>query len=175
MSVTTQVAKETVRFVVNGDAYELEVHANSRLVDTLRDQLGLTGTKEGCGIGVCGACTVLMNGKMVSACLTLTVMADGTELRTIEGLAHGDDLDVVQRAFVEHGGYQCGICTPGQVVAARALLDEIASPTVDQVKEWMAGNLCRCTGYYKIIESILAAAAATAPQSAAKLVPGNGR
>lgn len=149
--------KEEIRLTINGEAYELDVRPNRLLLDALRYDLGLTGTKEGCGIGVCGACTVLLNGRMVSSCLMLAIMADGADVTTIEGLARDGDLDPIQRAFIDYGGFQCGICTPGQIVAARALLDEIPHPTEDQVKEWMMGNLCRCTGYYKIVESILAA------------------
>ena len=133
--------------------------ADKSLLSLLRDDLGLTGTKEGCGIGVCGACTVIVNGEMVSSCIQLAALVDGAQVRTIEGLAQGG-LDPVQQAFVEHGGMQCGACTPGQIMAARALLDQTPHPTEDQVKEWMTGNLCRCTGYYKIVKSILAAAAA---------------
>lgn len=150
--------KRTVRLTVNSESYEVDVNPNRRLIDTLRDDLGLTGTKEGCGIGVCGACTVLLDGRMISACLCLTVMADGCEILTIEGLTKGDELDPVQEAFIEHGGFQCGICTPGQIVAARALLDEIPSPSDAEIKEWMIGTLCRYTGYYKILDSIRAAA-----------------
>lgn len=146
--------KEEIRLTINGEAYELDVRPNRLLLDALRYDLGLTGTKEGCGIGVCGACTVLLNGRMVSSCLMLAIMADGADVTTIEGLARDGDLDPIQRAFIEYGGFQCGICTPGQIVAARALLDEIPHPTEDQVKEWMMGNLCRCTGYYGIIAAI---------------------
>jgi aerobic-type carbon monoxide dehydrogenase small subunit (CoxS/CutS family) len=135
--------------------------ADKSLLSVLRDDLGLTGTKEGCGIGVCGACTVIVNGEMVSSCIQLAALVDGAVVRTIEGLAEGPEgLDPVQKAFVEYGGMQCGACTPGQIMAARALLDQTPHPTEEQVKEWMTGNLCRCTGYYKIVESILAAAAA---------------
>jgi aerobic carbon-monoxide dehydrogenase small subunit len=152
------VAKQVIRLTVNGEPYDLDVRPNRLLLDALREDLGLTGSKEGCGIGVCGACTVLVDGKMVSSCLMLAIQADGAEVTTIEGLAKDGELDPLQRAFIEYGGFQCGICTPGQIMAARALLDEIPHPTEDQVKEWMMGNLCRCTGYYKIIESIMAAA-----------------
>ncbi|HYU19069.1 MAG TPA: (2Fe-2S)-binding protein [Chloroflexota bacterium] len=151
-------ATQSIRLTINGQQHELDVPPNRLLLDSLRYDLGLTGSKEGCGIGVCGACTVLVNGKMVSSCLMLAVMANGTDVLTIEGLAKGDELDPIQRAFIEYGGFQCGICTPGQIMAARALLNEVTRPTEEQVKEWMMGNLCRCTGYYKIIESILAAA-----------------
>ncbi len=148
----------TIRVTVNGHRQERTVAPSRRLVDWLRDDLGLTGTKEGCSVGVCGACTVLLDGKMISSCLALAVFADGGEVTTVEGLAADARLHPVQQAFVEHGGLQCGICTPGQVVAAKALLDEIPHPTDAEIAEWMLGNLCRCTGYYKIIESIRRAA-----------------
>ncbi|HEY7486813.1 MAG TPA: (2Fe-2S)-binding protein [Streptosporangiaceae bacterium] len=148
----------TIRLSVNGREHEVKVAPGRLLLDCLRYDLGLTGTKEGCGVGVCGACTVLVDGKMTTSCLTLAAMVDGAEIVTIEGVADGDELDALQRGFVEHGGFQCGICTPGQILAARALLEETPHPTPEQVKSWMTGNLCRCTGYYKIVESILAAA-----------------
>lgn len=148
----------TVRLTVNGEEHELEVSPGRLLLDSLRYDLGLTGTKEGCGSGACGACTVLIDGDMVSSCLLLTVMADGREIVTIEGVGTGEDLDPVQRAFIDYGGFQCGICTPGQIIAARALLDRTPDPSAAQVTEWMTGNLCRCTGYYKIVEAVLAAA-----------------
>jgi carbon-monoxide dehydrogenase small subunit len=141
-----------------GQRHEAEIPNQRMLSDFLRYDLGLTGTKEACSIGVCGVCTVLLDGKPVSACLTLAVMTDGHEVTTIEGIAKDGQLDPVQEAFIEHGGFQCGICTPGQIISARALLDEIPSPTEQQVREWMMGNLCRCTGYYGIIRSIMAAA-----------------
>ena len=148
--------RRTVEFTVNGDAYRFELEPNRRLIDVLRDDIGLTGTKEGCSIGVCGACTVQVDGDMISSCLMLAVNANGREITTIEGLAEGDRLHPLQRAFIEYGGFQCGICTPGQIIAATALLAEQPRPTAEQVRAWMAGNLCRCTGYYKIIESIMA-------------------
>ncbi len=147
---------------VNGKEHRVDVPSRRLLIDCLRYDLGLTGTKEGCSVGVCGACTVLMDGKPISACLALALFADGKELVTVEGLAREDRLDRVQQSFIDYGGFQCGICTPGMVVAAKALLDENPDPTVDEIKEWMMGNLCRCTGYYKIIESIQGAAAAEA-------------
>ena len=152
-------AKRAISLTINGEPTELLVPTHRTLLDVLRNDLALTGTKEGCGIGVCGACTVLVDGKMVSSCLMLAVLADGAEVTTIEGLAHDGELDRLQRTFVEHGGYQCGICTPGQIVAARALLNQHPDPSEAAIKEWMMGNLCRCTGYYKIVESIRAAAA----------------
>src|SRR5690242_13100205 len=148
-----------LKFELNGAAREVSVPANRRLIDLLRDDLGLTGTKEGCSVGVCGACSVLIDGQVLSACLLPALFADGTRVTTIEGLAPDEQhLTPLQDAFIRHGGFQCGICTPGQIIAATALLQEIPHPTVDQIKEWMMGNLCRCTGYYKIVESIQAAA-----------------
>lgn len=149
---------QPLTLTVNGVQHHLEVPPERLLVDLLRYDLGLTGTKEGCGIGVCGVCTVLQDGKMVSACLQLAHLAAGSEITTIEGVATGDKLHPLQRAFIEYGGFQCGICTPGQIIAAKSLLDAVPSPTEEQVREWMTGNLCRCTGYFKIMESILAAA-----------------
>ncbi len=146
--------KKKIRMRVNGKKVEVEVPTNRLLVDFLRYDLRLTGTKEGCSVGVCGACTVLMDGEMVSSCIALAVFADGHEIMTVEGLAKNEELHPVQKSFIQYGGFQCGICTPGQVVAAKALLDEIPKPSEEQIKEWMMGNLCRCTGYYKIIESI---------------------
>ena len=146
--------KRKIRMRVNGKKVEVEVPTNRLLIDCLRYDLGLTGTKEGCSVGVCGACTVLMDGEMISSCLALAVFADGRQITTVEGLAKNGELHPVQKSFIKYGGFQCGICTPGQVVAAKALLDEIPKPSEEQVKEWMMGNLCRCTGYYKIIESI---------------------
>ena len=138
--------------------------AETTLLAVLRDDLGLTGAKEGCGIGVCGACTVIVDGEMVSSCIQLAVLADGAEVRTIEGLAQNGTLDPVQRAFIEHNGLQCGACTPGQIMAARALLDENPAPSEEEVIEWMTGNLCRCTGYGQILKSVLAAAMSTRDQ-----------
>ena len=146
--------KKKIRMRLNGKKVEVEIPTNRLLIDCLRYDLGLTGTKEGCSVGVCGACTVLMDGEMVSSCLALAVFADGHEITTVEGLAKNGALHPVQKSFIQYGGFQCGICTPGQVVAAKALLDEIPKPSEEQIKECMMGNLCRCTGYYKIIESI---------------------
>lgn len=146
--------EKKIRMRVNGKKVEVKIPTNRLLIDCLRYDLGLTGTKEGCSVGVCGACTVLMDGEMVSSCLALAVFADGREITTVEGLAKNGELHPVQKSFIQYGGFQCGICTPGQVVAAKALLDEVSKPSEEQIKEWMMGNLCRCTGYYKIIESI---------------------
>jgi carbon-monoxide dehydrogenase small subunit len=148
-----------VRCTVNGTARELRIPVHLRLIDLLRDELGLTGTKEGCSVGVCGACSVLVDGTLLSACLMPAVFVDGLHVTTIEGVAPDDQhLTAVQDAFIRHGGFQCGICTPGQIIAATALLAEHPRPSVEQIKDWMTGNLCRCTGYYRIVESIQAAA-----------------
>jgi carbon-monoxide dehydrogenase small subunit len=147
-----------IRLTVNGQTHDLDVPSYRTLLDCLRYDLGLTGSKEGCGVGVCGACTVLLDGKMISSCIALAVFADGREVTTVEGLAQDERLHSVQQAFMDAGGFQCGICTPGQVVAAKALLDANPDPSEAEIKEWMLGNLCRCTGYYKIVESIRAAA-----------------
>ena len=147
-----------IRLRVNGAPHELEVPAYRTLLDCLRNDLGLTGSKEGCGVGVCGACTVMLDGRTISSCIALAVFADGREVTTVEGLADDGCLHPVQQAFMDAGGFQCGICTPGQIVAAKALLDAIPDPSDAEIKEWMLGNLCRCTGYYKIVESIRAAA-----------------
>ena len=149
-----------IRLQVNGTAREVEVPTYRTLLDCLRNDLGLTGSKEGCGIGVCGACTVLLDGQIISSCIALAVFADGREVTTVEGLAEDERLHPVQQAFMDLGGFQCGICTPGQVVAAKALLDSTPNPSETEIREWMLGNLCRCTGYYKIVESIQAAAQA---------------
>ena len=157
------MSEHVLRFEVNGQPQEVTVQAHHLLIDLLRERLGLSGTKEACSIGVCGACSVLVDGRVVSACLMPAVMVDGARIQTIEGLAGPDgSLSPLQDAFIRHGGFQCGICTPGQLIAATALLAEEPHPTTEQIKEWMMGNLCRCTGYYKIIESIEAAAEATA-------------
>ncbi len=128
----------------------------SRLLDALRTSLHLTGTKEGCGEGECGACGVTIDGRLVNSCLVPLLHAEGTSIGTIEGIASDDQLDAVQQAFLQHGGAQCGICTPGMVLAARALLDRVAEPTLDDVRHALAGNLCRCTGYMRIFEAVLA-------------------
>jgi len=150
----------TVTLTLNGKRVAREVLDNRLLVDFLREDLRLTGTKESCGVGVCGACTVLLDGNPISSCLTLAVHVDGRDVTTIEGIAEGDSLHPLQEAFLAHGGFQCGICTPGQILSAKALLDANPHPTRAEIQHWMMGNLCRCTGYYKIIESIAAAAGA---------------
>ena len=155
------MARHEVRFVLNGERVDVAVEASWTMVDVLRRELGLTGTKLGCGVGVCGVCSVLVDGLLVSGCLVPAVHLDGAEVVTIEGVSGPDDvLTPVQRAFVEHGGFQCGICTPGQIVAATALLAENPSPTEEEIVAWMTGNLCRCTGYYGIVRAVAAASAA---------------
>ena len=153
------MSEHSLQLTINGQSHQVTVAANRLLVHVLRDDLGLTGTKEGCSVGVCGACSVLVDGVLVSACLLPAILADGAAITTIEGLAPDEEhLSPLQDAFIRHGGFQCGICTPGQLIAATALLAESPHPTSDQVKAWMMGNLCRCTGYYQIVDSILAAA-----------------
>jgi aerobic carbon-monoxide dehydrogenase small subunit len=148
--------KKQINLKVNGEEFEIEIEPNRLLLQVLRDNLGLTGTKEGCSIGVCGACSVIIDGRLVSSCLTLAAGCGGKNIETIEGLAQDGKLHPLQQAFIEYGGFQCGICTPGQIMAAKALLDENPNPSEDEVKEWMSGNLCRCTGYYKILEAVMA-------------------
>ena len=147
-----------ISLTVNGQQHNVSVPARRTLVDLLRYDMGLTGTKEACSVGVCGACTVMLDGRIVASCITLAVQADGADITTIEGVGTPESLSPVQQAFIDCGGFQCGICTPGQIVAATALLNENAKPSEDEIKEWLMGNLCRCTGYYQIIESIQAAA-----------------
>jgi carbon-monoxide dehydrogenase small subunit len=152
------VSEHHLRLTVNGQPHAVTAPANRLLLHLLRDDLGLTGTKEGCSVGVCGACSVLVDGVLVSACLLPAVFADRCAVTTVEGLAPDDEhLSPLQESFIRHGGFQCGICTPGQLIAATALLREQPQPTRAQVREWMMGNLCRCTGYYQIVDSILAA------------------
>ena len=144
---------------VNGQTHQATVPADRLLLDLLRDDLDLTGTKEGCGIGVCGLCSVIVDGRLLTACLLPAVFVDGSSADTVEGLADADGtLSPLQDAFIRHGGFQCGICTPGQLMAATALLSETPRPTDGEVRAWMMGNLCRCTGYYQIVDAVLAAA-----------------
>jgi carbon-monoxide dehydrogenase small subunit len=156
--MTSTPLKRTVHVTVNGKPYSAEVPTYRMLVDFIRYDLGLTGTKETCSVGVCGACTIMLDGKMASSCIILAVRVDGADILTIEGVADGDTLHPVQQAFIDNGGFQCGACTPGQIIASKALLEENPHPTEDEIKQWMMGNLCRCTGYYQIIDSIKAAA-----------------
>jgi aerobic carbon-monoxide dehydrogenase small subunit len=149
----------TLDFTVNGEQVTVPVHPLARLLDVLRDELHLTGTKEGCGEGECGACSILLDGMLVNSCLVPVLQASGSEIWTIEGIAAGGELHPLQQAFVAEGGAQCGICTPGMVMAARALLERIPNPTDEQIREGLAGNLCRCTGYMRIFEAVKRAAA----------------
>ena len=149
---------QTVKFTVNGEAQRLEVFPMARLLDVLREQLQLTGTKEGCGEGECGACTVIIDGQIVNSCLVPMAQVNGTEITTIEGVAStAIDLHAVQQAFIDHGGAQCGICTPGMVLAAVDLLKRNPEPSENDIRNGLAGNLCRCTGYMKIFESVVRA------------------
>jgi carbon-monoxide dehydrogenase small subunit len=149
--------KKEITLTVNKEIHRLSVEPHRRLLDLLRNDLGLTGTKEGCGEGDCGACTVVMDGKAVPSCLVLAVEADGSHITTIEGLADGGKLHPLQEAFVTHGAVQCGYCTPGMILSAKAYLETSRSPSREEVKKAMVGNLCRCTGYVKIIDAILSA------------------
>jgi aerobic carbon-monoxide dehydrogenase small subunit len=143
---------------VNGKAETVRVHPMERLLDVLRQELGLTGTKEGCGEGECGSCSILINGVLVNSCLVPVLQAAGTNLTTIEGLAQGPQLSALQAAFLECGGAQCGICTPGMILASCHLLDKKPNPTLDDVREGLSGNLCRCTGYMQIFDAVMEAA-----------------
>jgi carbon-monoxide dehydrogenase small subunit len=151
--------KKHVTATVNGDAAEFLTEAGTTLLDALRDQLGLTGAKEGCGSGDCGACSVMVDGRLVCACLMLAAEAEGRRIETIEGMAHGGTLHPLQQKFLEHAALQCGFCTPGLLVAAKALLDQNPDPSETEIRYWLAGNLCRCTGYDKIIRAVSDAAA----------------
>ena len=146
--------KEVIHITVNGEPHELLVEAGTTLLEVLREHLGLTGSKEGCGLGECGSCTVILDQKPMLSCLVLAVDAAGKEVLTIEGLARGTELHPIQQAFVEHGAIQCGYCTPGMVMTAKALLDENPHPTHEYTQKAISGNLCRCTGYTKILEAI---------------------
>ncbi len=145
------------RFTVNGHELNVDALPMTRLIDVLREQFRLTGTKEGCGEGECGACTVLIDGVPVNSCLIPVVQVSGCAITTVEGIANDDQLDPIQDTFIKHGAAQCGICTPGFIVAARALLDDNPNPSRRQVREALAGNLCRCTGYQKIVDAVIAA------------------
>ncbi len=148
-----------VSTTINGDPAEFICTPDETLLDVLRNRLGLTGAKDGCGTGDCGACSVTVNGRLVCSCLVLGAEAEGAEISTIEGMADGDTLHPLQRAFIEHAALQCGICTPGILVAAKALLEKNPDPTDEELRFWLAGNLCRCTGYDKIIRAVQVAAA----------------
>lgn len=150
--------KQSISLEVNGESYRLDVTPNRLLLDILRDNLGLTGARRGCEDSICGACTVLLNGRAVHACSILAVRAAGEKILTIEGLAENGKLHPLQEAFIQHGAIQCGYCTPGMILAAKALLSENPQPTEHEVRWSLTGNLCRCTGYVKIVEAVLAAA-----------------
>ena len=152
------MSKHHVTTTINGEPMEFLCEAQQTLLDVLRDELGLTGSKEGCGSGDCGACTVICDGNIVCSCLMLGVEAEGREITTIEGIARGDELHPVQQKFLEHAALQCGFCTPGLIVAAKALLDTTLDPTEEEARYWLAGNLCRCTGYDKILRAVMDAA-----------------
>lgn len=150
--------KQQIKLTVNRKDYELEVEPHRALLEVLREDLGLTGTKYGCGTGECGACTVLVDGKAVLSCLVLAMAMDGKRITTVEGLTEDGKLDPLQTAFIEYGAVQCGFCTPGILLTAKALLAENPAPTENDVRQYLKGNLCRCTGYAKIVEAVLAVA-----------------
>lgn len=151
------MSKQIVKFIANGRAYEIAIEPQMTLLEVIRDELDLTGTKCGCGVGECGACTVLVEGMPTLSCCTLAMSVKEKNITTIEGLADGANLHPVQKAFVKYGAVQCGYCTPGFILMTKALLDENPDPTEEEIKEALAGNLCRCTGYVKIVEAVLAA------------------
>ena len=153
------MSKHHVSTTINGEPTEFLCETQETMLDVLRNTLNLTGSKEGCGSGDCGACSVICDGKLVCSCLMLGVEAEGRTIVTVEGVAQGDELHPVQRKFLEHAALQCGFCTPGLIVASKALLDENPEPTEEEARYWLAGNLCRCTGYDKIIAAVLDAAA----------------
>lgn len=152
------MAKQLIQLTVNDEQHDVVIEPNETLVEVLRNNLELTGTKQGCGEGACGTCTVLLDGKPVRSCLTLAIEAQGKEIVTIEGLAVDGELHPVQQAFIEYGAIQCGFCTPGMILTAKAFLDENPDPTEEEVRRAISGVVCRCTGYAKIVEAILAAA-----------------
>jgi len=147
-----------VTTTINGDPVEYACETEDTLLDVLRDRLGMTGSKEGCGSGDCGACSVMLDGALVCSCLVLGVEAEGSQIETVEGIAHQDKLHVIQEKFLEHAALQCGICTPGLIVSTKALLEENPHPTEEEARYYLAGNLCRCTGYDKIIKAVMDAA-----------------
>jgi carbon-monoxide dehydrogenase small subunit len=150
--------KTAIELLINGDRYEVLVAPNHTLLEVLRDQLGLMGTKRGCDLGACGACTVLIDGEAYLSCIMLAMDGVGKEIQTIEGLGQSKDLHPLQKAFVEVGGIQCGFCTPGMIMTAQAILNETENPSEEMIKRKMAGNLCRCTGYKKIVTAVMSAA-----------------
>jgi len=154
MSKTVKMKKVKIKFNLNGKDTVLSVNPNRRLIDLLREDLNLTGTKEGCAIGECGACTVIIDGKTANSCLVLAAQINGCKITTIEGIASDGKLHPLQENFMKHGAIQCGFCTPGMVLSAYTLLEEVTNPSEDEIKEAIAGNLCRCTGYKQIIEAV---------------------
>ncbi len=152
------MAKQVVSVTINGEPYEVFIDSRTTLLQLLREHLGLTGTKEGCSEGECGACSVVLNGRLVDSCLIFGTEAHGAQVQTIEGLASNGELHPVQKAFIECGGVQCGFCTPGMIMAGKTLLENIPNPNEDQIRQALGGNLCRCTGYAKIIDAVQAAA-----------------
>jgi carbon-monoxide dehydrogenase small subunit len=161
------MSKHHVSAVINGEPVEFLCETQQTLLDALRDDVGLTGSKEGCASGDCGACSVIVDGRLVCSCLMLAVEADGAKITTIEGIADGETLHPVQQKFLEHAALQCGFCTPGLIVASKALLDENPNPTEEEARYWLAGNLCRCTGYDKVIKAVMDAAAVMRGEKAA--------
>jgi carbon-monoxide dehydrogenase small subunit len=147
--------KQILNITVNGKAHQLLINPNKTLSQVLREDLGLTGTKQGCGVGDCGSCTVFLDGQTVNSCLVLGLSAEGREVHTIESLAKGNELHPIQDAFVQAGAIQCGFCSPGMILSAKALLDKNQSPTEDEIRQGLAGNLCRCTGYQKIVDAVM--------------------
>jgi len=152
------MSRDSFSLRINGEYRKLEAYPMERLLDVLRERFGLTGTKEGCGEGECGACSVLINGELVNSCLVPIAQANGTEIVTIEGVADGEELHPAQKAFLQCGGAQCGMCTPGMIVATVHLLEKHPKPTIEQIREGLNGNLCRCTGYMRIFEAVEKAA-----------------
>jgi aerobic carbon-monoxide dehydrogenase small subunit len=165
------MSKVFVTATINGDAVEFLADPGETLLDALRFELGLTGSKEGCGSGDCGACTVVMDGQMVCSCLVLAAEAEGRTIATVEGVAEGSELHPVQRKFLERGALQCGFCTPGFIVAAKALLDHNPNPSEHEIRYWLAGNLCRCTGYDKIVRAVQDAAAELRQEQPMQRIP----
>jgi carbon-monoxide dehydrogenase small subunit len=150
--------KQIINLRLNGQPHEIAVEPNWTLLETVREALGFTGSKEGCGTGDCGACSMILDGRLITSCLMLAPQADGRDVTTVEGLAHNGTLHPVQQAFIDTGGVQCGFCTPGMIMAAKALLDRNKSPTLQEIRDGLAGNLCRCTGYSKIYQAVELAA-----------------
>ncbi|HEY1935128.1 MAG TPA: (2Fe-2S)-binding protein [Acetobacteraceae bacterium] len=161
------MSKHHVSATINGESVEFLCETQQTLLDTLRDEIGLTGSKEGCASGDCGACSVIVDGKLMCSCLILACEMDGSTITTIEGIAQGDHLHPIQQKFLEHAALQCGFCTPGLIVASKALLDENPNPTEEEARYWLAGNLCRCTGYDKVIRAVMDAASVMRGEKAA--------